>query len=172
MPDMLAPKVRVSQAPNVSEVLPNLRFMSGDDEKLAFAARLNELCGEAGLPAERGRQTRLAKLFEVTPNAARKWLLGLGLPELEVAIRIAKWADVNVEWLLTGRGAKSGDKVPTRALVVDEVLRSGTPAERRELVKYVEYRLDNSEVPIAAEAKARYKAALESYLPPERKPRH
>lgn len=140
--------------------------MSESEAKQQFAQRLHEVCSDKGLP-ERGRQTALAKQFHVTPNAARKWLLGQGLPELEVAIEIATWGGVNLEWLLTGRGLKSGEKLPTRALVVDEVLRSGTPAERRELVRYVAYRIDHSERPIPAEVKARYKAALESYLPTE-----
>lgn len=137
---------------------------SGADEKQSFALRLNELCADAGI-GSRGRQTALAKLFQVTPNAARKWLLGLGLPELDVAIRLAKWGDVNVEWLLTGRGPKTGDKVPTRALVVDEIMRRGDAAERRELVNFHRYRIEHSETPLAEEEKARYLAALQSYLP-------
>ena len=137
--------------------------MNESPEKQAFSARLREICAEKQLP-DRGRQSALASLFSVTPNAARKWLLGLGLPETEVAIRIAKWADVNYEWLMTGRGLMRGDKVPTRALVVDEVLRRGTPADRKEVVNFLRYKLENAEAPIAEEERARYLAALETYI--------
>lgn len=112
-------------------MLANLWFVNDPDVKGAFAARLREVCVGKGLPAGRGLQTELAKLFEVSPNAARKWVLGLAVPEMEMTIRIAKWGDVNIEWLLTGRGPKHGNKIPARALVVDEILRRGTPEERR-----------------------------------------
>jgi hypothetical protein len=134
-----------------------------DDEKALFAARLNELCSDAQMPS-RGRQSALASLFKVTPNAARKWLLGIGLPEMDVAIAIAKWGDVNLEWLMTGRGPKHGTKVPTRALVLDEMLRKGTPEERKELVNYIKYRVHNSSSPAAEEELARYDAALQSFV--------
>jgi transcriptional regulator with XRE-family HTH domain len=133
------------------------------DEKKLFAARLREICTDMGLP-DRGRQSALAAAFKVTPNAARKWLLGLGFPEPEVAITIAKWADVNFEWLMTGRGPKSGEHLPTRALIVDEVLRRGTSDERREVVNFLRYKLEHSEVPLAAEERARYEAALLTYV--------
>lgn len=41
----------------------------------AFAARVNEVCDDLQLPAH-GRQTALAQWMGLTPNAARKWLLG------------------------------------------------------------------------------------------------
>lgn len=124
---------------------------------------MHELCSDMGI-AERGRQSALAAQFKVTPNAARKWLLGLGLPETDVAIAIARWAEVNFEWLMTGRGPKQGDKVPTRALIVDEVLRRGTVDDRRELVNFIRYKLDHSAAPLAVEERARYEQALQTYV--------
>ena len=127
--------------------------MSTNAEKQAFASRLHELCTDMDLPAERGRQSTLGKLFGVTPNAARKWLLGEGLPELDVAMRIAKWAEVNFEWLMTGRGPKSGDKVPVRALAVDAILRHGSARERAELVSFLKYKIEHAETPYIREEK-------------------
>jgi len=163
------PKVMKSQQPMVAMQFPNLWFMNQPTEKADFATRLNEICSDLGLPAERGRQTALAKQFGVSPTAARKWLLGDGLPEMEMAIRIAKWADVNFEWLMTGRGPKSGDKLPTRALVVDEIMRRGTPEERRELVNFIKYKIEHATTPIAAEERARYEGALSTYVSDQRK---
>lgn len=75
-------KVRKCQAPKVSRSIPTLRLMS-DDTIQAFARRLREICEDKGLPTERGLQTRLAREFKVSPNAARKWLLAEGMPELD-----------------------------------------------------------------------------------------
>lgn len=112
----------------------------------------------------RGRQTALAKQFGVSQQAARKWLDGASFPEVDKLVAMAEWFDVNVNWLLQGVGPKRGDKTPTRALVVDEVMSRGTPEERRELVNFIRYKLENSETPIAAERKQRYVAALNTYV--------
>ena len=162
MTPIFEPKVAISQQPKVETRLHNLRFMTEPDEKQLFAKRLNEVCADKGLP-ERGRQTALARLFKVTATAARKWLVGVGMPETELAIHIAKWADVNFEWLMTGRGPKVGDKVPTRDLVVDEIMRHGTPEERRELINYIKYRIEHATTPVTREERARYNAALDTY---------
>ena len=146
--------------------------MSTNAEKLEFAARIHELCSDHDLPAERGRQSALAKLFDVTPNAARKWLLGLGLPELDVAMRIAQWGGVNFEWLMTGRGPKVGDKVPVRALAVDAILRHGTQQERAELASFLKFKIEHAQTPYAPEEKLRYAAALDSYVTSRPKTKH
>lgn len=93
-------------------------------QRLEFAARLNEICGDMGLPSERGRQAELGRLFKVSGKAARKWLLGMNYPEMETAVRIADWAGVNLTWLLQGTGPKRGSHIDTRALVLDEAVRS------------------------------------------------
>lgn len=141
--------------------------MAISKEKSDFARRLNELCTEQELP-ERGRQSALATKFHVTPNAARKWLLGLGLPELEVAIRMADWAKVNVEWLLTGRGPKRGHLVETKALVVAEALQSLPAEERAATLDYIKYKLDRAGALFTGEKLKRYKDALDRFgQPPE-----
>lgn len=75
--------------------------------KEMFAERLNELCADRGIEAEgSARQRVLAKDFGVSYQAARKWLDGLSMPELEKCIQVAAWGDVAFEWLMTGRGYK------------------------------------------------------------------
>jgi hypothetical protein len=80
-----------------------------EPEKHAFSARLNELCDEPqfGIPAAgKGRQVYLGKLFQVSQNAARKWLVGDGMPKPTTLERIARQFHVNTEWLRAGIGAK------------------------------------------------------------------
>lgn len=83
-----------------------------DKMRRAFVGRLNEVCNDKQLPADRGRQTRLAETFKVSPQAARKWLKGEAYPALETMMQIAVWAEVSFEWLSTGRGEK---KMPIEA---------------------------------------------------------
>ncbi len=86
------------------------------DPKLAFAERLKEIADAKGLK-QRGRQSALAKLLDITQPAVKKWFDGDSLPELEHMIRLATWAGVCVEWLCTGRGPKSPDTpYPTQAI--------------------------------------------------------
>jgi transcriptional regulator with XRE-family HTH domain len=147
--------------------------MEQSAEKTGFAERLNEVCSDMELPVERGRQSALAAVFKVTPNAARKWLLGLGMPELDVAIAIAKWGNVNVEWLLSGRGPKRGNLVATKALILDEALRTLPAEERREALDYIKYKLERARAVLTGEQIARYSVALDQFLPeqpPEPRP--
>lgn len=78
-----------------------------DKEKVAFAARLNEVCDDMNVPPKgRGRQTVLKDIVDLSQNAVLKWLEGTGYPSLDNARQIAVWAGVSIEWLLTGRGPK------------------------------------------------------------------
>lgn len=134
--------------------------MTDADERALFAARLNELCVDMHMP-ERGRQTQLAAKFGVTPKGARKWLTGAGLPELQVIIAIAKWAQVNFEWMITGRGPKRGNLVDTTDLVVGEMMRKLPPLARHEVADFVGYKIERSVPSIAMEDRARYLKALD-----------
>lgn len=81
--------------------------MTDDDERMAFASRLNEICDDMSVPPKgRGRQTVLKKVVDLSQNAVLKWLEGNGYPSMENARQLAVWADVQIEWLLTGRGPK------------------------------------------------------------------
>jgi transcriptional regulator with XRE-family HTH domain len=71
----------------------------------AFAQRLQLALDLAGIEKGRGRTARLAALYGVSRETARKWLGGLSLPELERMIDMATRFGVALEWLATGRGA-------------------------------------------------------------------
>ncbi len=137
--------------------------MNSLDERAAFAARLHELCDDQGLPSERGRQSALAAEFKVSPNAARKWLLADGLPELEMAIRIAKWGKVNIEWLLTGRGPKRGSIVETKAIVLGEALQDLPTEALQQTIDFIKYKIERSPTLFTGEKLARYMAMLDAF---------
>jgi transcriptional regulator with XRE-family HTH domain len=134
-----------------------------DDTIKAFARRLREICEDMGLPSERGLQTRLAREFKVSPNAARKWLLGEGMPELDLAIEIANWANVSVLWLLQGTGPKRGNTVETKSLVLDEVFAQLPGEDEMQVVDYIRYKIERGGRHIASERLHRYTTALDAY---------
>ena len=106
----------------------------------AFAARINEVCDDLKLPAH-GRQTALAKRMDLTPNAARKWLLGQGMPEMSTAVKLAQMANVSVLWLLQGVLPKRPGHVEIRGLVLMEALQD-LPAEgRAEVLRYLRFKV-------------------------------
>lgn len=75
--------------------------------KTDFAARLNHLLDEAGIPEKfDGRQVALAKIVGLTQKGVRKWLEGEGMPTLERCIQLANHFGVHTEWLVSGRGEK------------------------------------------------------------------
>ncbi len=136
------------------------------DERSGFAARLSEVCDDMKMPS-RGRQTRLAEAFKVTPKAARKWLTGQGLPELEMVVRIAKWGHVHMDWLLTGRGPKRGNLVDTKDLALGEMVKGLPAATREEIADYLSYKIERGVPSLAQEERARYLQVIAVYrLPP------
>jgi transcriptional regulator with XRE-family HTH domain len=83
------------------------RAPTAQEAKARFAARLNDLCDEAGVPPKgENRQKEVGDLFGVSQKGARKWLEGVGMPTLAKAIGIAVHFNVQTEWLLSGRGDK------------------------------------------------------------------
>lgn len=140
--------------------------MKEADEKLSlarFAERMNEICDDMGLPRERGRQTALAALFKVTNKAARKWLLGLGYPEMAMAIRIADWANVSLVWLLQGSGPRRERRVDTKALLLDEAVHSLPPELGADLIDNLRSKLERVGRLTAQEPPARYITMLDAY---------
>lgn len=78
-----------------------------DINLIAFSERMNEVCDDMGVPPKgHNRQATLGRLFKVTQKGARKWLVGEGYPKMSIAIEIAKWARINIQWLLMGEGPK------------------------------------------------------------------
>jgi len=77
-----------------------------EEAKPAFARRLNEAFDALGIPQkQKGRYTALAKLFSVTPVAARDWCEGASYPSLEKLVQILQTVRKSADWLLFGRGA-------------------------------------------------------------------
>lgn len=104
---ILEPKVTQGQELIVPERLVTVRGVNKPSELDLFAARLNELCDDMGVPPKgKNRQAALAKTFQVSQKGARKWLEAEGWPTVERGVAIAKWGGVSFEWLMTGRGSK------------------------------------------------------------------
>lgn len=95
-----------------------------DDGLLGFADRLNALCDEKKIPY-RGRAELLGKRFNVSREAARKWLKGIAYPTLAMRVEIGAWAGVTDSWLVTGKG----DKVPPV---------SGLTPQQRAVLEYMQ----------------------------------
>ena len=131
--------------------------------KNAFISRLQEICDDMGMPQGRGRPTLLAKQFNVTPNAARKWFLGLGFPEMELALEIANWASVNVNWLLQGSGLKRGTIVDTKAVVLGEAIESLPKDDKQQVLDFIEYKFQRSESLFVGERLARYLTMIDAF---------
>lgn len=76
-------------------------------EKQKFANRLNEALDEAGLPRiGQGRQSSLAKIINIAPQQAGKWLKGEDFPKTSQLVKVARFLGVRSNWLLTGTGDK------------------------------------------------------------------
>lgn len=137
-----------------------------DDPKAllaAFASRMNEICDDKKLPRERGRQAALAAKFQLTGKAVRKWLQGIGYPEMAMAVRLANWGEVNLTWLLQGIGPKQGNKIDLKALVLDEAVRMLPPELGIDLVDNLRAKLERAGKIAVNEKGNRYLIMLESY---------
>lgn len=125
-----------------------------------FAERMNELCEDWQMP-EAKRQTLLGTKFKVTPNTARKWLLGLGFPEMEMCIQIAKEAEVNIRWLLQGEGLKKGDKGDPSAETLKSAIDDMPQEMRQASFDFIEYQLTKADGFIPAAKLANYIKLME-----------
>lgn len=134
-----------------------------NEVKNGFALRLHEICDDMGLPKERGRQTKLAAVFSLNPNATRKWLHGVGMPELDMAVRLSSWAQVNVNWLLQGVGPKRGEKFDLKAAVIDEAIKSLPQDQGLDLIDNLRAKLERFGKLTAEEPLARYNVMLDAY---------
>jgi len=111
----------------------------------------------------RGRQTGLAKLFKVSQQAARKWLDADSFPNTDTIVAIADWGDVNVNWLLQGAGPKKGNRVDTKALLLDEAVHSLTPEMGGDLIDSLRAKLIRAGKLSAEEPRGRYSIMLDAY---------
>lgn len=140
--------------------------MAEIDVKQQFAGRLHELCDDMDLPRGRGRQSALAAKFGVSPNAARKWLLGLGMPELDLAIRLASAAHANVLWLLQGVGPKRGDAFDTTPGELLDAVQQLPPDDGQQVFDFIRYKIERADGWFASEKLAHYMAMLDKFGKP------
>jgi transcriptional regulator with XRE-family HTH domain len=127
-----------------------------DDDREAFARRMHELCDELGIPRGHGRNAALGRKVGKTPNAARKWLLGLGYPELSHAVALCKEAQVNVNWLLQGAGPKKGERTDADTLRLAEGLERLPLENKQAVLEYLRYEFERADGWFTHEALARY----------------
>jgi hypothetical protein len=165
---IMGPKVTYAQGLKVTAPGGNLwalsvpRMPQPTDLKLSFASRLHEICADMALP-EHGRQSALGKLFGVGPKAARKWLVGEGYPELELAIRIAQWGNVSFNWLMTGHGPKREGHADTKVVVLDEALDSMPEDDRQQVFDFIEYKIHRNENLFVGERLTRYMTMIDAF---------
>lgn len=86
-------------------------------EREDFSQRLVQTLKQRGLVPE--SPTRLARDFNdrfpatrITPQAARKWLIGEAIPSQDKIIALAAWLGVGSEWLRFGQGAVAAARPP------------------------------------------------------------
>ncbi|SFK95838.1 helix-turn-helix domain-containing protein [Lysobacter sp. cf310] len=92
-----------------------------------FARRLHQALDFSGFAKGRARTGALASYYGVSRETARKWLIGLALPELERMLSIAVQQHVSFEWLATGRGTIEGKSLSVR----DQTTKYSDPDELR-----------------------------------------
>jgi transcriptional regulator with XRE-family HTH domain len=150
-----------SQLPAVAVTFRRMPLPS-DLIRAAFSARMHEICDNKDVPVI-GRQVALARVFGVTNKAARRWLEGLGYPEMAMAVRIADWADVNLTWLLQGSGPKRGNRVDGKALVLDEAMHALTREQGTDLIDSLRAKLVRVGKISAEEPDDRFQTMLAAY---------
>lgn len=95
---------------------------------------------------------------------SRKWLLGDGYPNIDVAVTLCDRAGVNVNWLLQGTLPKQRNaKTDTKALILDEALHTLQPADAQQVFDFIGYKLEKSDGIIVGERLSRYMKMLDAF---------
>lgn len=90
---------------------------SAEQRRINFANRLNALLDKANFsPKYKGRQIELSKLFNVSQEAARKWLEGETMPRHAMITSIAAKFGVETTWLENGIGEMFPDPTTDQLL--------------------------------------------------------
>lgn len=112
MENILEPKILHSQVLIVQNLVGSLPPME-IDEKQAFSNRLNLIFDLESEPwPKNGRDSRLAREFDLNQRSVYKWFNGQGFPQTEHCIKICKRFNVAWEWLMTGRGSMRPSSLP------------------------------------------------------------
>ncbi len=105
-----------------------------EEQKLDIYKRLNEACDDRNIQPW-GRNQVLRKELHVSQPAVSKWLTGKGYPSIETLVQIAKFLQVNVEWLITGQGPKSiNERYPSKQIEEIVNLLENQPKEKQDKV--------------------------------------
>lgn len=81
-----------------------------NEERLKFAQRFTEVAAILGYEGH-GRQSQLARYYNLKQPSVKKWFDGEAMPEYEICVDLCKRARVHFEWFMTDRGPKSIDEV-------------------------------------------------------------
>ena len=108
-----------------------------EEERLAFARRLNQAFDNIGMPEkQKGRYTAIAKLFSVTPVAARDWCDGANYPTVDKLVQIAQTVKKSTDWLLFGQSLSHDRYVSTPE---GEIVLDGAAVSSRRLVGHLAF---------------------------------
>ena len=93
---------------------------SSDNAKVAFAKRLNDILDGKGY-TPRGRAQRLKREagFEISDRAINKWLKAETLPDHHNIEALAKFLNVNFNWLAAGQGEMRTDPQKELAKILE-----------------------------------------------------
>ena len=81
---------------------------------------------------------------------------------MQMCVRLAKWAGVQLEWLLTGRGPKYESSMASDRLWVLEALDDMDIERAQATLDFYGYQLQNSSKIIASEKTARYLSMIDT----------
>ena len=85
-------------------------------EYKGFASRLKELQEESGAPKT---QYKFADWLGLSKSFVSEMLRGEKLPSMDLAISLSDRFDVNLDWLMRGKGQKSQNDLPYLRDVID-----------------------------------------------------
>lgn len=95
--------------------------MERDHFVLGFARRLTQLMKQAHLQSSKSKAgvkvSLLAKVAGCSHQMARRYALGLGLPDIDVTYKIAKWLNVSPGWLLFGEETLVPNNITQKNLI-------------------------------------------------------
>ena len=83
------------------------------------------------------------------------------MPELEMVVRLADWGDVNVLWLIQGRGPKRGEKVDTRPGELLDAVNSLPADDGQQVFDFIRYKIERADGWFTSDKLGRYMAMLD-----------
>ena len=104
------------------------------DTNKEFSKRLLRLIKENGL-----NQSNFSEKIGISSASATKYCKNGGVPEWNILLKIAKFFDVSIEWLLTGKDGEEAPKAkPEPIRKAEEILKSARAADIAVLVAMID----------------------------------